>query len=120
VFEWANGQFDTPPSTDDDCLDQIEFKRLFLFWFGDGDEDLIGYLDKKILPNYQGLMDAKGYELHELADLLNGSETTTQEVFNRIYGGNCIYLEQSGVDPLPAYCEDGNYISPDALTKDEN
>ena len=68
VFDWANGQFDSPPKADDDCLDQVELKRLFLFWFGDGDEDLVGYLDERILPNYQGLMDATGYELHDLAN----------------------------------------------------
>lgn len=45
VFSWANGQYDMPPKSDDDCLDQVEFKRLFLFWNGDGDEDLIDYLD---------------------------------------------------------------------------
>merc|ERR1719510_2138484 len=110
LFKWANGQFDTPAKVDDDCLDQVEFKRLLLFWFGDGNPDLVNYLDQQILPNYQGLMDAKGYELHEVATLLNGSLTTTQEVFNRVYVGNCDFLLQTGLTPLPAYCLDGSFI----------
>ena len=80
VFDWANGQYDEPARADDDCLDQVEFKRLFLFKNGGGDKDLIDYLDARILPNYQGLMDKRGYLLYKLASELLEDEMELADV----------------------------------------
>ena len=68
LFQWANGEFDSNGSVTDDCLDQVEFKRLFLFWFGDGNSDQVKFLDESIFPSHQGLMDDFGYSLHDQAD----------------------------------------------------
>ena len=81
----------------------MEFKKLFLFWFGDGDEQMIANLDNLILPNVKGGMDASGYALHALAERFNGASTTTQEAFDRIYGGNCDYHEAQGIN-VPLHC----------------
>ena len=56
-------------------------------------------------------MDYAGYALHALAERFNGEHTTTQEAFDRIYGGNCDYLEAQGGLSLPdlKHC-DGSFV----------
>ena len=54
-------------------------------------------------------MDYAGYALHALAERFNGEHTTTQEAFDRIYGGNCIYHEAQGIN-VPLYCSDDSYV----------
>ena len=66
LFRWANGELrDINPLPADDCLDQLDFKNLFLFWFGDGNEGFVNYLDTLIFPASQVGMDEDGYRLHE-------------------------------------------------------
>ena len=72
---------------------------------------MIEKLDDLVFPDSKGGMDASGYKLHEIAEQLNGKHTTTQEAFDRIYGGNCDYIEAQGGVSVPDLLRcDGSFV----------